>query len=183
MQIVKYSETIYFSEAAILSSQSRRRYFNDILAHLRNLDEPTWFLLFATSMLVAFVLFLVLKIPFCKAFWMVLKAFLYQRKYFNFIKISFQVINDSKKFNLIFSKASQSYLPSNIPSLLLIVYYYCIIFLWLSINKLIGAYLVTNMPENAIDSIKDLVDHKDVIPTVSMGSAFESLFEASFKSK
>jgi hypothetical protein len=39
------------------------------------------------------------------------------------------------------------------------------------------------MPENAIDSIKDLVNRKDVIPTVSMGSAFESLFEASFKSK
>ncbi len=82
-----------------------------------------------------------------------------------------------------FSKTLQSYLPPNISSLLLMVYYYCVIFFWLSIDRLIGTYLVTNMPENAIDSIKDLVNRKDVIPTVSMGSAFESLFEASFKSK
>jgi hypothetical protein len=94
MRIVKYSEAIHFSEVAILSSPSRRRYFKDILAHLRNLDEPTWFLLFTTSMFVAFVLFSILKIPFCEAFWVVLKAFLYKRKYLNFEKTSF----DSKNF-------------------------------------------------------------------------------------
>jgi hypothetical protein len=57
------------------------------------------------------------------------------------------------------------------------VYYYCIIFFWLSINKVIGAYLVTKMPENVIDSIEDLAYNKDVIPTVLSGSAFESYFQ------
>jgi len=59
----------------------------------------------------------------------------------------------------------------------MMVYYYCIIFFWLSINKVIGAYLVTKMPENVIDSIEDLAYNKDVIPTVLSGSAFESLFQ------
>ncbi len=57
------------------------------------------------------------------------------------------------------------------------VYYYGIILFWLSINKVIGAYLVAHEPENVINSIEDLIKNKDVIPTVSRGSAIENFFK------
>jgi hypothetical protein len=85
MQIVKYSESLYTNEAAILSSPSRRKFYNDVLEHFRNLDESTWLLLLSMTLIVAFVICLIQKITFFKAFWMVSKAVLYKRKYILFI--------------------------------------------------------------------------------------------------
>ncbi len=72
MKIVKYSEGLYNNEASILSARSKKEYYKDMLAHFRNLDEPTWILLFVTTLLVALMISLLVKISFFKAFWMVL---------------------------------------------------------------------------------------------------------------
>jgi hypothetical protein len=85
MRIVKYSEGLYTNEVAILSSPSRRKFYKDVLEHFRNLDEPTWLLLLSTALIVAFVICLIQKITFFKAFWMVSKAVLYKREYILFI--------------------------------------------------------------------------------------------------
>jgi hypothetical protein len=85
MRIVKYSEGLYNNEAAILSSPSRRKFYKDVLEHFRNLDEPTWLFLLSATLIVAFVICLIQKITFLKAFWMVSKAVLYKREYILFM--------------------------------------------------------------------------------------------------
>ena len=42
---------------------------------------------------------------------------------------------------------------------------------------MIGAYIVANQPMDIIDSIEDLVKHKDMTPTILKGSAFENIFQ------
>ncbi|CAG2165754.1 unnamed protein product [Oppiella nova] len=150
MSIVRYSEGLYTDDAAILSAASKQRYYKDIFAHFKNLDVTTYLALITSTLSVALVLSLGLRVTYFRAFWMVLKAFCY--------------------------KPIDKYLSLSMETFVLIIYSILMVMFWIDINKVIGAYMITNQAEDVIDSLEDIIENVDIIPSVNKGSAFTYYF-------
>ncbi|CAG2117782.1 unnamed protein product, partial [Medioppia subpectinata] len=128
--IVKFSESLYTDEAAILCAPSRQPYYKDIFAHLKHLDHITYLAIIASTLSVAMVLAI----------------------------------------------AIDMYLKLNVGTIVLMVYSIMMVLFWIDINKVIGAYLVTNQAEDVIKSLEDIVDNKNIIPSANKGGIFHYYF-------
>lgn len=57
------------------------------------------------------------------------------------------------------------------------VYYMCIVLFWININKLIGANMIVLHKDDVIDTVEEIIENKDTIPTIIKGSANEDVFK------